>query len=81
MNNSSCFQTKLQTNAAMVSFIVGCGKSVVNYASAENQRLLKEQYVWWPTSASRQLVFSHEHFKLPYSFLIKHSLKTLNSSR
>jgi len=72
INNSSCFQTKLQSHAVIVSFVVGCGKAVVNYASAEKQRLLKEKYAWWPTSASRQLMFGHQHFKLlcilcPYS--------------
>lgn len=56
INNSSCFQTKLQSNAVIVPFIAGCGKLVVNYTSAEKRRLLKEQNAWWPTSASSQLV-------------------------
>lgn len=72
--NNSSFQTKLQSNAAIVSFVAGCGKSVVIYTSAEKQRLLKEQYAWWTISASCQLVFSHVHFKL---LCILYSLRSL----
>lgn len=68
----------LQSGTAVVSFIVGSGKSVVNYTSGEKQRLLKEQCAWRTSSASSQLVFSHEPLKFPiYSVHIKHSLKSL----